>query len=1023
MAADVSSEMADIKAMATGGTMNAEARAQALRAVQLRSQLRQQRIKERVEQATTAEAAYLNPSEQWESYMARCGKWSPGGRGRKPSPERLRLAHQTATRIFSESAAAAEEAVIAAVGPHEAAAAMAAHAGGGPPELRAPIVDSHGMWVGEKIEAALSGAAGASSTALWRKKEEQKLEQRRLDFLAKAAERSELAASGMDPSNPGEGSGIAGLSSKSLYKNMRERSGLLDEMAVRAPTPPGGRLGAEDSLFDTRPVPVKGAVGGQAPRRAVAGMTSGEIFEANTSKARGHGAHATPEAGVAKVAGVASADLAAATTEMKLEVAKPSVTPLPHQRLDCEVKAAMTEGAGAPSIHQASLAVVSNAPADSFDGAAGMCSAEVHKTRSDLGQKRHVSSLDEVGSVTAAAAAPMRPPPVPRLAIKPGTFSMGGSPEKGPLAAGGLAPITQPPTQAADAQERYAGQRSHLIQKPTNAWEARHVWSEQVPAPKGGGSGRMSPRGGFGAHMSHSAAALQAAGGAGMTSGQLASKTAELRLERDTSPAGPRIKAGAAAIAAASAAGGGSVDGAGQELFNGAAGLTSGKICEIGPGQVNKFDGGSPAKAAAERKKWASQLQAPLVGRAPGVATGAAGLTSHEVASKVLSEQTAEPKNLSMMAAQAAQRSEFAPGGGIAQRTLSPSMYRNGQGQGHAAVAGGSLALSGAPSFSGAAGVGSDQKGKEVIKREFMESVSMPAAGDTPRRGQASPTLRRSGFNANSSAGVAHAIFGGESAAVVARAAERMAALGVDYSGSHGLSSQQVALNRLVSRQAVGANGGRRSASEPRRRPGAEGDAGSLIYGNKHAQAMRDSDAIGLPRTLVAESALAHKIAGRTSSDLAMPREERRLSRKGNAPDNLMGFGGLGGFMGDGGGAVHTEGNSGRRISVGQPAVAQVDFSAARAYSPRACSPRAPPPPALQCHSPARPAAGMRVASPAARFTGGRENFGSPAAGKASTWVTSSSAVGSGWGASSQVAQAQAQFKFTGSPGARGLRA
>ena len=1034
MAASAAS-MADL---AVGSNLNAEARAQALRAVQLRSQLRQQRIKERVEQASTAEASYMNPAEQWESYLARCGKWSPNGRGRKPSPERLRLAHQTATRIFSEAAAEAEKAVVEALGPHEVAAAVAAQAGSGPAELRAPIVDSHGLWVGEKVEAALSGAAGASSTHLWRKKEEQKLEQRRLDFMAKAAERNAAAASGMHPngadsslstvSNP---DGVAGLSSQSLYKNQRERSGLLDEHAKRHPTPPGGRLGAEDHLFDTREVPVKGAVGGVAPRRAVAGMTSGEIIEANTSKARGHGAHKDAAALHEGSAGVRSAELAAASTEMRLEAAtatnaadRPARAHQPHQRLDCEVKAALVDGHDtAHNVQDSSLNVVSNAPSSKFDGAAGMSSGEVRKVRSDLGQKRHTNPLDEGGngggsgrgeeggaaggSVTAAAAAPVRPSPVPRLAIAPGTFSMGGSPEKGPLAAEGLSMNGGQQQQ----EERFAGQKSSLITKPTNAWEARHLWSEQQPNRRPG-----SPRGGFGQQMSHSAAALQASGAMGMTSSQLAAKSTEIRLE--TAPASHQPRSGAAAVAAASAAGGNSVEGAGRELFAGAAGLTSGKICEIGPGQVNKFDhhaSGSPGRPKPQQ----------VVGRVPGAESGAAGLTSQQVAAKAISEQTAEPKPLSAMAAHAAQRSEFASGGGIQRSShISPSMYR-----------------------SGAAGVTSDQKGIEVVKREFMESVARPpavhtgsaaaerpAAGNTPRaRGQASPTLRRSSFGfANSSAGVASAIFGGESAAIVKASSDRLAALGVDFSqGAHGLSSSQVALNRLVSRQAVGAKGGKRSASEPRRRPGEGGevsDAGSLIYGNKHAQMERNSQAMaGGPRAFAAEAALAHghKIAGRTSADLAIPREERRVSRMGNIADNLMGCGGLGGFMGGGGGAPeHTGGNAGnaaRRHSVGQALVAaQMPFSPARGCSPRAIA----PPAALQCNSPARPAAGMRVASPAARF--GRENGGSPAAGRpsnqSSTWVTSSSAVGAGWGSGSEVAQAQAQFRFVGSPRA-GMRA
>ena len=935
-----------------------EARAQMLRSVQLRSQLRQQRIRERVEMATTAEAAYLNPNEQWESYLAKCGKWSPGGR--RPSPERLRLAHQTAGRIFSEAAAEAEQAVVAMVGPSEAAAAMAASAGVGPAaqrETRAPIVDSHGMWVGEKMEQAYDGAAGASSAALWRNKEEQKLETRRLDFLAKAAERN--AASGYMPTgsdtpaaitNAASGSGIAGMSSKTLSKAQRERSGVFDETAKRAPTPPGGR----PQLTDVGQV--NDAVGpGGVPRRPVAGMTSTELY---TLQHQSH-ARAVAKKAADEAAGVASADLYSLTTEMKLE-AEPSALKhgRPDQRVDCEVKTALQEPASmgiadyVPAGGGESLAVVSNAPAHYFDGAAGMSSAEVRKARSDLGQKRHTNPLEGGGSkpvesVTAAAAAPLRPPPVPRLAIAPGTYSFGGSPEKPQLTVD-VSDGPAPHVAATAPSPGFAGQKSSLISKPANAWEARHVWSENVP--RGG-----SPRGGFGEKkMSH-----LLAGGAGLTSGALAQKAGELKFETPVSPMGPRIKKGAAAIAAAAAAGAGSVQSAGPELFNGAAGLTSSKICEIGPGHVNKFDAGSPAKmaAAAERK---AERSFTYVGRVPGEPTGAAGLTSQQIVERTLSEATAEQKRMSMLAAHAAQRTGF----------TSPSAPRvNAPPQ---------LSASGA--FSGAAGVSSDQMGKEVVKREFFErgvDRSVPGSGEQLQRGQASPSLRRS-FVANSSAGVAAAIFGGEAPSI----AQHRNSL-TRVADGHGLSSQQVAMNRLVSRQAHGQPaGGKRSASEPRRRPSSGAEAGSLIYGNEFARGL-DLD-IGASSKMSAEASMGSKVAGRTSSELAMPREERNLSRPGNARDNMRSFGGLGGYMT---GGCEPD----RRHSVGQPdwkAAAVVPLSPARNFAPQA-------------------------------------NFAPPTpAGKASTWITSSSAVGAGWSPGSHVAQAQARFAFQpSSPGTRGIRA
>ena len=63
----------------------------------------------------------------------------------------------------------------------------------------APVVDSHGLWVGEKVDAMLSGAAGATSESLWRKKEEGMLEFKRHSYLAKSA-----AAASVDPEVRGD---------------------------------------------------------------------------------------------------------------------------------------------------------------------------------------------------------------------------------------------------------------------------------------------------------------------------------------------------------------------------------------------------------------------------------------------------------------------------------------------------------------------------------------------------------------------------------------------------------------------------------------------------------------------------------------------------------------------------------------------------------------------------------------------------------------------------------------------------
>merc|ERR1719198_2675392 len=96
----------------------------------------------------------------------------------------------------------------------------------------------------------------------------------------------------------------------------------------------------------------------------------------------------------------------------------------------------------------------------------------------------------------------------------------------------------------------------------------------------------------------------------------------------------------------------------------------------------------------------------------------------------------------------------------------------------------------------------------------------------------------------------------------------------------------------MVSRAGAGFGGGKRATSEPRRRPSSGGvDAASLLYGNAFAEAAESS---------LAQRQEGGRVAGRSSGELAMPREERRLSRMGNMADNLWGSGGLGGYMGGG---------------------------------------------------------------------------------------------------------------------------
>ena len=125
-------------------TGNENSRAAAARAAELRSELRKQRIRERSEEASTAEADFQDPRDQWGNYVQRCGKWSPTGRVRKPSPDKLRLAHNTRERIFSEQSANAE-------------ATMAEMAGGG----LGPVLDYTAA-----LEAADAEKAAAATPLL-----------------------------------------------------------------------------------------------------------------------------------------------------------------------------------------------------------------------------------------------------------------------------------------------------------------------------------------------------------------------------------------------------------------------------------------------------------------------------------------------------------------------------------------------------------------------------------------------------------------------------------------------------------------------------------------------------------------------------------------------------------------------------------------------------------------------------------------------------------------------------------------
>ena len=93
-----------------GGIKDA-ARERMIAAVQLRAELRKQRIRDRVAeestQKSTAQVAYQDPSDQWHSYLAKCALGGKDANRRAASVEAVRRAHKTSDRVFASDEAPA----------------------------------------------------------------------------------------------------------------------------------------------------------------------------------------------------------------------------------------------------------------------------------------------------------------------------------------------------------------------------------------------------------------------------------------------------------------------------------------------------------------------------------------------------------------------------------------------------------------------------------------------------------------------------------------------------------------------------------------------------------------------------------------------------------------------------------------------------------------------------------------------------------------------------------------------------
>ena len=691
---------------------------------------------------------------------------------------------------------------------------------------------------------------------------------------------------------------------------------------------------------------------------------------------------APPSAGTA---GVESRALnAVATTEMKLEAPprhRPDELARPDLRVHNEVRAVLRDAPTPRAADDAAPApaappIVSNAPRPMFDGAAGMNSGEVHKAYSDAQQRRHTSALDAEGVITrpgavAAALSPEKakppPPPVPRLALggaSPGRAAWGGAETTASTlnhAANAVADRSsrkpspsalRPPPFGVEDGHRFAGQKSSAMSKPANAWEARHLWSETAP---------KAPKGGFGTAVP---------GGAGVSSHDL-SRAANVELKfdgaparGDASPLGPRIRKPVPPPSSSHAGGGGGDD---------AAGLSSSKLYEIGVGAVNKFDGASPARLRRRRARASAALaqSEAASGRVPGEATGAAGLTSSKMAQMAISEMSAEQRKLSLLAAHAAHsRGALSPGGAPRLKSADTS-------------------------FHGAAGVTSESVGREAVMREFVREGAAVSARQQQRA--ASPFGAR-----HDSSGVAAALVVGGEGAVGTASGGLSPALGRANAAAlaHGLSSRAIAIQKLVSRTNHGQTGGRRSASEPRRRPspGRE-SAGSVIHGERYgdgSSGLLDHTAAGVSSSTAGrDSPAMARVAGRTSDDIHQPREERRLSRAGNAADSLRGVGGLGHYM-TGGAPVHdnTRAFSPRRHSLGPAQPQSHNFQSSSSEIGGGVAAKAAASAALgRGYSPGRSSTGMRAASPSRNASS--IDFGGGGVWDSGTrMVASSSAIG-----------------------------
>jgi len=595
------------------------------------------------------------------------------------------------------------------------------------------FVDSHGQWVGEEVEAKLRGSAGVSSSSLWQSRDDMAVELKRKSGQAKTALRAIDNTIAAFTSGQSDGvyhlenlqtngsADAAGMASKRLTSQRREIHGLLASDAPRPSTPPV--LSGRPPLVDTN--------------ARVAGLTSAEMFENATKIHPRAPVRATDSGHASPIAGRSSCSLAADSAELHIDAVSKQGSAAQsdscHQGSPRGRSPSMARRHGSPLLGVGERSDAS----PSRRSIRRQAPASAERSAPLFDSDRADASSGQLAESRQQQPSPARP----------------ASPSKCHRASSLL-------VATADV-EPYAGQRSSAPRKPASAWEANHLWSEVRRAPRASG------------------AKPNDAGGAGLSSSQLAAASTTLKYEQP-----PR----------------------------------RGPVAAQGAPEPSMSESSvAPAAAPAER------ASAPMASEGV-VASEAAGRSSEAIgASTPTLKMEARPKPLSEVAAHEVQQARRSP---VARLDL--SALNKASSSADRVSPRWRQPASLCKAFSGAAGLSSEQSGVQQGQQCGVVSDTPPKQRPVSKTWQGSTT------------GVASTVFGAATETAPTRGSVERIAPGPLLSGRHGLASKSIANNRLASKTGQeaegqhGAGGGcRRSASEPRRRPGSAGEScKDLIYGN-----------------------------------------------------------------------------------------------------------------------------------------------------------------------------------------------